>query len=185
MRLSFAILLGISLIACQNNQAQSTKITTDSAKKADPLTPVVSTSSSAKVEKWNRFCDLLSGDTTKITSNLKNAKIWLNYGRGTNIKWNSLSKRISKPIANWVNASKLEIDQEPKTLVYPFAGGDFYYSHMFFPKQDTVIMVGLEPAGYLFTNALSCTFKLSVHVCPPMLMAKLAVPIASGVPLIL
>ena len=98
MRISFAILLGISLMACQNNQAQSTKVNADTAKKAIEVTQVANTSSSATIEKWNRFCDLLSGDTTKITSNLKNAKIWLNYGRGTNSKWNSLAKRSSKPI---------------------------------------------------------------------------------------
>lgn len=164
MRISFAILLGISLMACQNNQAQSSKPTTDSAKKANPESQVTSPSSKATVEKWNRFCDLLSGDTTQITSNLKNAKIWLNYSRGTNIKWNSLSKRISKPIANWVISSKLEIENEPKTLVYPFAGGDFYYSHMFFPKQDTVIMVGLEPVGYLFDIDTANPVKLEKYL---------------------
>lgn len=164
MRISFAILLGISLMACQNNQAQSSKPTTDSAKKANPESQVISPSSTATVEKWNRFCDLLSGDTTKITSNLKNAKIWLTYSRGTNIKWNSLSKRISKPIANWVISSKLEIENEPKTLVYPFAGGDFYYSHMFFPKQDTVIMVGLEPVGYLFDIDTANPVKLEKYL---------------------
>lgn len=164
MRISFAILLGISLMACQNNQAQSTKVNADTAKKAIEVTQVANTSSSATIEKWNRFCDLLSGDTTKITSNLKNAKIWLNYGRGTNIKWNSLAKRISKPIANWVSSSKLEIENEPKTLVYPFAGGDFYYSHMFFPKQDTVIMVGLEPAGYLFDIDTANPVKLEKYL---------------------
>jgi hypothetical protein len=164
MRISFAILLGISLMACQNNQAQSSKPTTDSAKKANPESQVTSPSSTATVEKWNRFCDLLSGDTTQITSNLKNAKIWLNYSRGTNIKWNSLSKRISKPIANWVISSKLEIENEPKTLVYPFAGGDFYYSHMFFPKQDTVIMVGLEPVGYLFDIDTANPVKLEKYL---------------------
>ena len=164
MRISFAILLGISLMACQNNQAQSSKPTTDSAKKANPESQVTSPSSTATVEKWNRFCDLLSGDTTKITSNLKNAKIWLTYSRGTNIKWNSLSKRISKPIANWVISSKLEIENEPKTLVYPFAGGDFYYSHMFFPKQDTVIMVGLEPVGYLFDIDTANPVKLEKYL---------------------
>lgn len=163
MRISFAILLGISLMACQNNQAQSSKPTTDSAKKANPESQVISPST-ATVEKWNRFCDLLSGDTTKITSNLKNAKIWLTYSRGTNIKWNSLSKRISKPIANWVISSKLEIENEPKTLVYPFAGGDFYYSHMFFPKQDTVIMVGLEPVGYLFDIDTANPVKLEKYL---------------------
>jgi hypothetical protein len=164
MRISFAILLGISLMACQNNQAQSSKPTTDSAKKANPESQVTSPSSTATVEKWNRFCDLLSGDTTQITSNLKNAKIWLNYSRGTNIKWNSLSKRISKPISNWVISSKLEIENEPKTLVYPFAGGDFYYSHMFFPKQDTVIMVGLEPVGYLFDIDTANPVKLEKYL---------------------
>ena len=164
MRISFAILLGISLMACQNNQAQSTKLNTDTAKKAIEVTQDASVSSSADIKRWNRFCDLLSGDTTKITGTLKNAKIWLNYGRGTNIKWNSLSKRISTPIANWVSTSKLEIDNEPKTLVYPFAGGDFYYSHMFFPKQDTVIMVGLEPAGYLFDIDTANPVKLEKYL---------------------
>jgi hypothetical protein len=80
------------------------------------------------------------------------------------MKWNSLHNRISKPISNWVTQSKLEIADEPKTLIYPFAGGDFYYSHMFFPKQDTVIMVGLEPAGYLFDIDTANPVKLERYL---------------------
>jgi hypothetical protein len=165
MRISFAILLGLSLVACQNNQAQNSNIAADTAKKTSPKTqvetPVVSTET---LNKFNRFCDLLSGDTTKITTGLKNSKIWLKYARGTNMKWNSLHNRISKPISNWVTQSKLEVANEPKTLIYPFAGGDFYYSHMFFPKQDTVIMVGLEPAGYLFDIDTANPIKLEKYL---------------------
>ncbi len=165
MRISFAILLGLSLVACQNNQAQNSNILADSTKQTKTQTPVeTKVVSSDLINKFNRFCDLLSGDTTKITSDLKNGKIWLKYARGTNMKWNSLSARISKPIANWVTQSKLEINNEPKTLIYPFAGGDFYYSHMFFPKQDTVIMVGLEPAGYLFDIDTANPIKLEKYL---------------------
>lgn len=165
MRISFAILLGLSSVACQNNQAQNSNIAADTAKKTSAQTqvetPAVSTET---LNKFNRFCDLLSGDTTKITAGLKNSNIWLKYARGTNMKWNSLHNRISKPISNWVTQSKLEVANEPKTLIYPFAGGDFYYSHMFFPKQDTVIMVGLEPAGYLFDIDTANPFKLEKYL---------------------
>ncbi len=164
MRISFAILLGLSLVACQNNQAQNSNQTTDSAQKTSPKPQAVSVASPEVIGKFNRFCDLLSGDTTKITGDLKNAKIWLKYARGTNFKWNSLHHRISNPISNWVSQSKLEINNEPKTLIYPFAGGDFYYSHMFFPKQDTVIMVGLEPAGYLFDIDTANPVKLERYL---------------------
>lgn len=167
MRVSFTVIISVAIMACQGNQAQSNENHTDSTKKevnspkeitvkkeiTNPATEVASF-------KYGKFIGLLSGDTLQLNSELKNGKIWLNYAQHTNKKWSVLSNRMSKPISDWVTAAKLEKALDPKTLIYPFAGGDFYYSHLFFPKQDTIIMVGLEPAGYLFDVENSDSLKL-------------------------
>lgn len=165
MRISFALILGVTFMACQNNNAQSNGKLTDSTKnKVDSKIETPTNSTDVKPFRWNKFVGLLSGDTLLTKSGLKNHSIWLNYARHTNKKWGVLSNRMSKPISEWVSSAKLDIKNEPKTLVYPFAGGDFYYSHLFFPKQDTIIMVGLEPAGYLFDVENSDSVKLSKYL---------------------
>lgn len=150
-------------VACQSNSnSQDNSKTNDSIPESTEAKKTVTVHSNIPVNQtWDRFCTLLSGDTSELKSDTKNGQIWKSYSRETNIKWSVLNNRVVKPISGWVNSSKLEIPNEPKTLIYPFAGGDFFYSHLFFPKQDTTIMIGLEPAGYLFNvdsaNAESLT----------------------------
>ncbi|MFZ9754419.1 MAG: hypothetical protein ACO3DK_00095, partial [Bacteroidia bacterium] len=51
-----------------------------------------------------------------------------------------------------------------KTLLYPFAGGDFYYGHLFNPRQDTIIMLGLETPGTLFDLTRYKTDTLTAYL---------------------
>lgn len=44
-------------------------------------------------------------------------------------------------------------ENAPKTLLYPFAGGDFFYANLFYPNRDTIIMIGLEPVGTGFEDS--------------------------------
>ncbi len=171
MRISFTVIFSVAIMSCQGNQAQSNQNHADSTKKevnsqkeSNLTKDKTATSTVVEPFKYGKFTGLLSGDTQQLNSGLKNRKIWLNYARHTNTKWSVLSNRMSKPISEWVNAAKLEKENEPKTLIYPFAGGDFYYSHLFFPKQDTIIMVGLEPAGYLFDVENSDSLKLAKYL---------------------
>jgi hypothetical protein len=86
------------------------------------------------------------GNSYKASS----SKAWAEYAKGNDENWKHLDERIGAKIAGWTKSDRPRLRQEPKTLFYPFAGGDLYYPSLFFPDQDTIIMIGLEPCGGMF-----------------------------------
>ena len=60
---------------------------------------------------------------------------------------------VGTPIATWVTDKNYLPKNAPKTLLYPFAGGDFFYANLFYPNRDTIIMIGLEPVGTGFEDS--------------------------------
>jgi hypothetical protein len=71
----------------------------------------------------------------------------------TDLRWRLLMQTVGTPIATWVSEKKYLSAAAPKTLLYPFAGGDFFYANLFYPNRDTVIMIGLEPVGSRFEDS--------------------------------
>lgn len=100
-------------------------------------------------ESHNQFCRLLAGDTHLMDSKTKHQAIWLRFANESEKKWNVLNSKLAQPISKWV-ASQDYNDIPTRTLLYPFAGGDYFYASLLFPNKDTIIMVGLEPAGTIF-----------------------------------
>ena len=82
----------------------------------------------------------------------------------SNEKWDRLQSRVGTPIGTWVGEQSYSNASEPKTLLYPFAGGDFYYGHLFNPQQDTIIMLGLESPGTLFDLTQFKTDTLTAYL---------------------
>lgn len=138
------------LFSCQSNRSNvpndslteaptKQEIKTDSALQLPPVDP-----------KWNRFALMLSGDTNLYQKNNPNIAIWKNYALNNSAKWDVLYQKIALPIQQWVTEQQYNQKYPSRTLLYPFAGGDFFYANLFFPDKDTIIMVGLEPPGFLF-----------------------------------
>jgi hypothetical protein len=149
-RFIFAVIL-IQLAACGNTGG--TKNAIDSGKTAKNQISNKTESKGEPVPKntnLTAFAHFIAGmkDSNAMPATRKN--MWLNFANNTNEKWKVLTDRIGAKIENWVKENPQEIKNEPATLFYPFAGGDFYYANLFFPKQDTVIMIGLEPGGSIF-----------------------------------
>lgn len=137
------------LFACQSNNSPTSNtehtdssVTPIATEKVIDLPPVD--------PKWNRFALMLAGDTTLYTQNQLHNSVWKNYARNSSQKWTVLNEKVAQPIQNWVSQQPYNQKYPTRTLLYPFAGGDFFYANLFFPDKDTIIMVGLEPPGFLF-----------------------------------
>jgi hypothetical protein len=134
--------LPLFLFACQGNKTEKSK--------KDSTIPAKSTVNATPVDSiWNPFCQLLAGDSENLTQQTHLNPIWSEFSSTSQAKWDKLKRNIAQPIASWTNSQKA-LTNPVRTVLYPFAGGDFFYPHLFYPNADTIIMIGLEPAGFLF-----------------------------------
>jgi hypothetical protein len=154
----FAGLLAIILTACQNQNRQNVELA--------PATQVTQkneiTQDLPDIDtRWNTLAQMLAGDTTQYQLH---KSVWMEYARNSNQKWDVLSQKIAKPIENWAKTQGYNEKYPTRTLLYPFAGGDFFYANLFFPDKDTIIMVGLEPGGHLFNPDSVTAEELGIYL---------------------
>jgi hypothetical protein len=142
----------IALLACNSGTKTTDTDTTTTSKaydsfnrKIDPRVPQLA--SDSQLTAFGRF---IAGMDYPVSFHANGHNVWKNYAAGNKKNWQILDNRIGGKIRQWVRSSALEQKNEPATLFYPFAGGDFYYADLFFPNQDTIIMIGLEPGGSIF-----------------------------------
>jgi len=148
--------LPLLLFACQGNKTEkSNKDSITPKKTLTHLTPVDSI--------WNPFCQLLAGDSQYLSNQRHLKNIWGDFSSTSQAKWDKLNRNIAQPIATWTNSQKA-LTNPVGTVLYPFAGGDFFYPHLFYPNSDTIIMIGLEPAGYLFDPNLADSTLLTEYL---------------------
>lgn len=83
-------------------------------------------------------------DTTDTTS------AYRNYCATTASVWKRVLTRKIEPILTFQDSFLPELNQ-CRLVFYPFAGGDFLYPNAFFSAADTLVLVGLEPPGTLFS----------------------------------
>jgi hypothetical protein len=143
--LPLALLLGVA--SCGNGSSKK-QTPQDTGRKA-PKNQKVSASAPSD-SAYTHFSHFIAGSEGGKGYKAAAQADWKAYSEQNAAKWKELQTKIGAPIEQWVKSAALEKNPEPGTLFYPFAGGDYYYAHMFFPKQDTVIMIGLEPGGSIF-----------------------------------
>lgn len=161
MKIVFYLLL-VCLIAagCNNPErsgnkaidSDSSTVTNDSSLKdsvsIESLKPTVVLNDSL-----NAVCAFIAGmlpaNNTTIDASLLKDKAWLNYHHNSNYRWHLYDSTRLSVIKNW-RAKELDA-LKPKTynLFYPFSGPDFLNAQAFFPEADTMVLIGLEPAGTL------------------------------------
>ncbi len=134
--------IGCGNASTSSSKKDTTKKTVENVKKA--------TGRATENKELTAFAHFIAGmqDSNALASTRKN--IWKSFAKNTDEKWAILNERIGLKIQGWVKENPKNVKKEPGTLFYPFAGGDFYYANLFFPKQDTTIMIGLEPCGTIF-----------------------------------
>ncbi|MBL7811813.1 MAG: hypothetical protein JNL57_06275 [Bacteroidetes bacterium] len=152
MRLLFLAAPLLFGVACNGNSTTQSapKDTAAPKKKADTLTKLSPGETRPVDSALTGFARYIAGMDGPAKYKALQAESWINYSKTNTAKWTELQNKIGSNISNWVKEAKLERENEPRTLFYPFAGGDFYYANLFFPNQDTTIMIGLEPGGSIF-----------------------------------
>lgn len=96
------------------------------------------------------FARFIAGVHDTRNDSLEQSEYWKLHAAKTDLRWRLLMQNVGTPIATWVSEKNPLPANAPKTLLYPFAGGDFFYANLFYPNRDTVIMIGLEPVGTVF-----------------------------------
>jgi len=142
----------IGVFSCQNNSQtrDNSEISIKESTQAKEVHTEKKSIKSPLNESHNNFCRLLAGDTNLINSNTKHQGIWKQFASESDKKWTVLNSKLAVPISKWVSNQSYNLEIKTNTLLYPFAGGDYFYANLFFPKKDTIIMVGLEPSGTIF-----------------------------------
>lgn len=88
-------------------------------------------------------CWMAGTDTADTSSS------YLKYREVIQSTWKKIIREKVDPIRTFTDSFIPQL-RSVRTLVYPFAGGDFLYADAFFPEADTILMFGLEPAGTIF-----------------------------------
>lgn len=74
---------------------------------------------------------------------------WKENARFVDSSWKRLEKSRLAKMREWKDKEFAAINQETKTLFYPFSGPDFLTAYTFFPEADKYILIGLENIGKL------------------------------------
>lgn len=155
-RLYYCLIVGAILASCGSGSSQNVKDsahkqTDTAAKKSGAISQTQAESNYKETdESLTSFSRFIAGMDHSTKTLHTEGSTWNAHKEAVDKEWTDLTRRIGKPIADWVSTANLNIENEPSTLFYPFAGGDFYYANLFYPKQDTIIMIGLEPCGSIF-----------------------------------
>lgn len=145
----FFTLLSVAVFSCTSG-GKTEQTDADSLKTADTATKKEVLPATPADSALTAFARFISGMEYKSTYKVAASEAWKKYAAGNTENWKVLDQRVGQKISNWAKETALGKPGEPRTVFYPFAGGDLYYPSLFFPDQDTIIMIGLEPCGTLF-----------------------------------
>jgi hypothetical protein len=104
-------------------------------------------------QKWTAFANYIAGIHDANNDSIEKREYWKMHAAKTDLRWRLLMQNVGTSIGTWVSEKKYLTPAAPKTLLYPFAGGDFFYANLFYPNRDTIIMIGLEPVGARFEDS--------------------------------
>jgi hypothetical protein len=100
---------------------------------------------------FNNTAAVLAG-LKKSSGTLKqylDSSAWKENASFIDSSWNRLEKTRLIKMRNWKDKEFGAINQNEKTLFYPFSGPDFLTAYTFFPNVEKYVMLGLEPIGKL------------------------------------
>lgn len=141
-----AVLVAVAVIGFGVNVALNKKPSEPSQKKT---TAIESSVDSPESIQLNRAAALLAGKVlpgSELPDHLKNNDTWNNFAHLTEQNWAQYSKAMGEPMKAW---AVTEVQNEKKTVFYPFSGPDFTTLYQLFPNQDHYIMSALQPAEKL------------------------------------
>ena len=162
------IVLSISLVLllsfCQNetskkvsDEKQEVKPKQDSINKEEKKEIKTLNTSAFDIKSFN--ADNNFNTTAAVLAGVKNSagslrqyldsNAWKENATFIDSSWNRLERSRLSKMRNWRDKEFNAINQNEKTLFYPFSGPDFLTAYTFFPNVEKYIMLGLEPIGRL------------------------------------
>lgn len=81
-------------------------------------------------------------------ADVRRTSAWMAHHETMNKLWRDFEWRHETPIRQWA-AQEMPDIARADTLFYPFSGPDFLFAQAFFPKAQTMVFCGLEPAEVL------------------------------------
>lgn len=72
---------------------------------------------------------------------------WKSYASAVESNWSRFNKTVARRVLAWRDKELADVDRELSTVFYPFGGPDILYALLLFPKAQTYVLIGLEPAG--------------------------------------
>jgi hypothetical protein len=100
---------------------------------------------------FNATASILAGikNSSGSLSNYLDSVAWKENATFIDSSWNRLERGRVGKMRTWREKELNTINQNERTLFYPFSGPDFLTAYTFFPNVDKYIMLGLEPIGKL------------------------------------
>ncbi|MHB8261959.1 MAG: hypothetical protein ACYDCN_15105 [Bacteroidia bacterium] len=100
---------------------------------------------------FNATASILAGvkSSSGELSKYLDSTAWRENATFMDSSWHRLEKARLAKMRTWRDKEFSKINQNERTLFYPFSGPDFLTAYTFFPNVDKYIMIGLEPIGKL------------------------------------
>ncbi|MGZ3863299.1 MAG: hypothetical protein ACXVPN_12835 [Bacteroidia bacterium] len=101
--------------------------------------------------KFNSTASVLAGVKNSAGSLKKylDSSAWKENASFIDSSWNRLERSRLGKMRTWREKEFATINQNTRTLFYPFSGPDFLTAFTFFPDVDKYVMIALEPMGKL------------------------------------
>ena len=101
--------------------------------------------------RFNAIASVLAGvkGTAGSLINFLDSSAWKENASFIDSSWTRLEKARLGKMRTWRDKEISAINQNEKTLFYPFSGPDFLTAYTLFPNVEKYVMLGLEPIGKL------------------------------------
>ena len=157
------IILPLSLVLlltfCQNETSKKGSDKNQEISKKDTVAkveekPASGTAANVSFDAGNNFnatASILAGlkNTAGSLANYLDSSAWKENANTIDSSWKRLERTRLLKMRTWRDKELSVINQNDKTLFYPFSGPDFLTAYTFFPDVDKYVMLGLEPIGRL------------------------------------
>lgn len=171
MKLIFKILLFVSLsiliIQCENNDNSDGKNNT-----TDTIVAIDSSELEQKIDlskydrSYNDIALWLAGieqDADGTYKDLESNEAWQNYSSDMTEAFSTFKTERVVKLDSFRENELSEVNENIKTLFYPYSGPDFINANIFFPNADKIIMAALEPIGYIPDFSTFSDYKKSSY----------------------
>lgn len=94
-----------------------------------------------------RYLAAINQGKESSLSNITSGSIWQKHKKNFQTFNATFGKTRIPKMRSFANAELSEVNENIKTLFYPFSGPDFIHADIFFPSAKKIIMLGLERVG--------------------------------------